>query len=71
MKDQVEQFLHKFADGIKLRQPPPNYRGKPPINYFEKGFYRKYGIKKIHYEFFVAESGSVDSYKKACQKAIE
>ena len=71
MKGQVERFLYKFVHGIKLPPPSPNYRGKPPKNYFEKGFCRKYRLKDIHYEFFVAENNSVDSYKRACHKAIE
>lgn len=71
MKGQVEQFLHKLVNGIKLPPPSPGYRGKAPKNYFEKGLRRKYALKDIYYEFFVAESGSLDAYKKACQRAIE
>lgn len=74
-KGQVEQFLHKFAHGIKLPPPPPpRDQGRLPkrqTNYFEKGFCRKYALQDIHYEFFLAEGSSVDSYRKACQKALE
>jgi hypothetical protein len=75
MKGQVEQFLHKFDQGIK--PPPPqqqrdrNRPAKPQANYFEKGFRRKYALQDIQYEFFLAENSSVDSYKKACQQALE
>jgi len=71
MKGQVEQFLHKFVDGIKSPPVSATYRGKPPKNYFEKGLRRKYALKDIYYEFFLAESSSLDAYKKACQRAIE
>jgi hypothetical protein len=73
-KGQVEQFLHKFIHGIKLPPPPPRDRGRLPkrqTNYFEKGFCRKYALQHIHYEFFLADGSSVDSYRKACQKALE
>jgi hypothetical protein len=74
-KGQVEQFLHKFFHGIKLPPPPPPHRrGRLPkeqTNYFEKGFCRKYALQDIHCEFFLAESSSVDSYRRACQKALE
>jgi hypothetical protein len=74
-KGQVEQFLHKFVHGIKLPPPPPSRDlGRLPkqqTNYFEKGFCRKYALQDIHYEFFLAEDSSVDSYRKACQTALE
>ena len=71
MKGQVEQFLQKFADGVRLPPPSANYKGKVPKNYFEKGLRRKYVLKDVRYEFFVAENSSIDAYKKACHKAIE
>src|SRR5208337_5663370 len=74
-KGQVEQFLHKFVHGIKpLPPPPPRDRGRLPkrqTNYFEKGFCRKYALQDVHHEFFLAEGSSVDSYRKACQRALE
>ena len=75
MKGQVEQFLHKFDQGIKLPPPPPSRdRSRPSkrqTNYFEKGFRRKYALQDIQYEFFLTEGNSVDSYRKACQNALE
>lgn len=70
MKGQVEQFIRKFVNGVVL--PPPNgdYRRKK-TNYFEKGLVRKFGLKNVQYEFFLAANGSVDAYKKACKQAIE
>jgi hypothetical protein len=69
-KGQVEQFLSKFIHGIKLSVSLPR-RDRPQTNYFEKGFCRKYALQGIHYEFFLAEDSSVDSYRKACQTALE
>ena len=75
MKGQVEQFLRKFAHGITLPPPPVrNSRSRPPkkqTNYFEKGLCRKFALKDVQYEFFLAANNSVESYKKACQQAIE
>jgi hypothetical protein len=74
MKGQVEQFLQKFKEGIKL--PPPVVRGRATQirtrpNYFEKGFCRKYALQGIHYDFFTAENNSAESYQRACQTALE
>ena len=71
MKGQVEQFLHKFVNGIKLPAPVAYHRGKHPKSYFEKGLCRKYALQALQYEFFLAENSSAESYKRACQKAIE
>ena len=71
-KGQVDQFLRKFFfDGVRLQPPSPHYKGKPAKNYFEKGFCRKYVLGTVHYEYFLAEGPSADSYRKACQEAIE
>jgi Piwi domain len=73
-KGQVEQFLHKFTHGIRLPQTPTRHRTRPPkgrMNYFEKGFCRKYALQDIHCEFFLSENSSADSYRAACQTALE
>lgn len=70
-KGRVEQFLHKFINGIVLPPPPPTYRGKPQRNYFEKGLLRKYALQDVTYEFFVAEDRLPRSYKEACRQALE
>jgi hypothetical protein len=71
-KGQVDQFLRKFFfDGVRLQPPSPHYKGKPAKNYFEKGFCRKYVLGTVQYEYFLAEGPSADSYRKACQEAIE
>jgi Piwi domain len=70
-KGQVEQFLHKFINGIRLPPPSPHYRGKPQRNYFEKGLLRKYALQDVTYEFFVADDRSPNSYKDACRQALE
>lgn len=62
-KGHVEQFLHKLLNGVSL---PSGRR-----NYFEKGFLRKYAIKDVLPEFFVAEGSSVQAYKAACDQAVE
>lgn len=70
-KGQVEQFLHKFINGIVLPPPSPSYRGKPKMSYFEKGLLRKYALQDVTYEFFMAEDGLPRSYKEACRHALE
>jgi hypothetical protein len=70
-KGRVEQFLHKFINGIVLPPPSPNYRGKAQRNYFEKGLLRKYALQDVSYEFFVADDASPRSYKEACRQALE
>src|SRR5271157_46120 len=71
----AELIWTRLVHGIKpLPPPPPRDRGRLPkrqTNYFEKGFCRKYALQDIHYEFFLAEGSSVDSYRKACQRALE
>ncbi|MGD1102484.1 MAG: Piwi domain-containing protein [Terriglobia bacterium] len=70
-KGRVEQFLHKFINGIVLPPAPPTYRGKPQRNYFEKGLLRKYALQDVTHEFFVAEDRLPRSYKEACRQALE
>jgi Piwi domain len=70
-KGRVEQFLHKFINGIVLTPPSPGYRGKPQRNYFEKGLLRKYALQDVTYDFFVAEDRLPRSYKDACRQALE
>lgn len=70
-KGRVEQFLHKFINGIVLPPPSPAYRGKPQRNYFEKGLLRKYALQDVTYEFFLAEDRLPRSYKEACRQALE
>lgn len=70
-KGRVEQFLHKFINGIVLPPPPPGYRGKPQKKYFEKGLLRKYALQDVTYEFFLAEDRQPESYKAACRQALE
>jgi hypothetical protein len=74
-KGEVEEFLHKFDQGIKLTSPlSPKDRNRPrkcQTNYFEKGFRGKYAIPDIQYEFFLAKSSSLDSYRQAYQSALE
>lgn len=68
-KGQVDQFLRKFFfQGVTL---PPRHQGKPPKNYFERGFCRKYGLDKVDYEYFLTDDNSADAYRKACQEALE
>ncbi len=70
-KGRVEQFLHKFINGIVLPPQSANHRGKPQRNYFEKGFLRKYALQDVTYEFFLAEDRLPRSYKEACRQALE
>ena len=68
-KGRLEQFLHKFINGINLPQQQKGTKG--PQNYFEKGFLRKYALQDVSYEFFFAEDRSAEAYKEACRHAIE
>jgi hypothetical protein len=70
-KGSVEQFLHKFINGIVLPPPPPGYSGRPQKKYFEKGFLRKYALQDVTYEFFLSEDRQPQSYKAACRQALE
>jgi hypothetical protein len=71
-RGQVDQFLRKFFfDGVTLPPPSPRYRGKSAKNYFDKGFCRKYALDTVHYEYFLADDPSADSYRKACQESLE
>jgi hypothetical protein len=70
-KGRVEQFLHKFINGIVLPPPAPGSGGKSQRNYFQKGFLRKYALQDVTYEFFLAEDRQPGSYKKACRQALE
>ena len=70
-RGQVDQFLRKFFfHGVQI-PPSPRYLGKPPKNYFDRGFCQKYALEQIRYEYFLAEGSSVDAYRKACQEALE
>jgi len=62
-KGQVEQFLHKFFNGIR----PPDIDNPP----FAKGFTRKYALEECSTEFFLAETNTADAYRKAARHAIE
>jgi hypothetical protein len=70
MKGQVEQFVRKFVNGVVLPAPKGDPRRKK-TNYFEKGLVRKFALKNVQYDFFLAANGSVEAYKKACQQAVE
>ncbi len=62
-KGQVEQFLHKFREGIQT--------GKEGKGYFEKGFVRKYALDGIGFEFFVTDGSSGEAYGRAANRAIQ
>ena len=49
----------------------PQQAAKKQTNYFEKGLVRKFALKNVQYEFFLAANSSVEAYKKACQQAVE
>jgi hypothetical protein len=71
-RGQVDQFLRKFFfDGVKLPPVSPSYQGKSPKNYFGKGFCQKYALGRAYYEFFLADGADAESYRKACQEALE
>jgi hypothetical protein len=63
LKGQVEQFLHKFFNGVR----PPNVPRFP----FEKGLIRKYALEGYFTEFFTAENNTAEAYRKAARRGIE
>ena len=62
-KGRVEQFLHKFFNGITSA----GNRREP----FAKGFTRKYALEGYSTEFFLADNDSADAYLRATHEAIE
>jgi hypothetical protein len=61
-KGRVEQFLHKFINGIKL-----SGEKRSP---FLKGFIRKYSLENLTADFFLCENNSADAYHQAARQAI-
>ena len=70
-EEEVKRFLHRFVHGLKLTSQPGKYGSTPPRNYFEKGFSRKYSVPEPVFELFAAVGDSAESYKDACERAIE
>jgi hypothetical protein len=44
--------------------------GMQANNYFKKGFPEKYALDGVDYKIFAADDKSVESYRKACRRAI-
>lgn len=63
LKGEVEQFLHKFFNGVT-----PGTGKFPP---FKKGLIRGYGLEKINPRFFTSDSDKAGDYRAAAQKALE
>ena len=62
-KGLVEQFLHKFQEGVK-----PINGGKA---YFAKGLVRKYALDGISFEFYLTDNATPDAYYRAARQAIQ
>lgn len=62
-KGDVEQFLHKFLNGIS-----PGTGKFPP---FKKGLIRGYGLENASTDFFTSDGPTALSYKRASQAALE
>jgi hypothetical protein len=62
LKGQVEQFLHKFFNGIP---------GRDSSAVFSKGLIGEYRLEGCTTEFFLTEGESADAYQRAAQHAIE
>jgi hypothetical protein len=65
-EEEVRRFVGQLIDGLVL----PRRQGKPTHNNFKKGFRDKYALDNVDYEIFSADDNSVDSYRRACQRAI-
>jgi hypothetical protein len=61
-RGRVEQMVRKFLDGMQVGT------GAEP---FKAGLVGKYRLAGAQTEFFLADNADVDSYRKACQAAIE
>jgi hypothetical protein len=62
LKGQVEQFLHKFFNGIP---------GRDSSAVFSKGLIGEYRLEGCSTEFFLAEGESAEAYQRAAQRALE
>lgn len=62
LKGQVEQFLHKFFNGMP---------GRDSSAFFSRGLIGEYRLEGCATEFFLADSDSADAYQRAAQRAIE
>lgn len=66
-KGEVEQFLHKFREGIQVNNISKSVKTPP----FSKGLIRKYALDGVSFEFFLTEDHKADSYWQAAQRAIQ
>jgi hypothetical protein len=62
LKGQVEQFLHKFFNGIPAHDS---------TSVFTRGLVGEYRLEGLLPEFFLAEGESAEAYHRAAQKALE
>lgn len=61
-KGEVEQFLHKFLNGVAFTK-----NNRAP---FGKGFVRKYALEGAATEFFPTDNGTAEAYHKAASLAV-
>ncbi len=65
---QVEQFLHKFLEGLPSVVTGFGERSRAP---YAKGFIRRYALEQAHLEVFPAKDARSESYLMECRRAIE
>jgi hypothetical protein len=65
---QVEQFLHKFLEGMPQVNVGAAGSDRRP---YEKGFVRRYELERPEVEIFTASGATAGAYRAACRRAIE
>ncbi len=65
---QVEQFLHKFLEGLPSVVTGWGDRARAP---YAKGFIRRYALEKVYLEVFPTKDARSGSYLNECRRAIE
>lgn len=61
-KGEIEQFLHKFFNGVTAQTG-----GRMP---FTKGFIRKYALEDFSLEFFLTDDDTPEAYRRAVRQAL-
>lgn len=65
---QVEQFLHKFLEGLPRVLTGRGDKARAP---YAKGFIRRYALERVVVEVFPVRDGRAESYLAASRRAIE
>jgi Piwi domain len=64
---QVEQFLHKFLEGLPSVMVGRGNNTRAP---YSKGFIRRYALENVHIEIFPTKNATAAAYVAECRRAI-